>query len=640
MLTCTTGSRAASAFPSARAAAARAATARSDRVDVAPVAANTGAGAANKTPFGAGADAVSRRVRATRGRRGKANEEVTAGRSGVGGVLACSAPMARTGEAARGGDGIGACGTSAAVPAVVGNAGRSTGATRAARGSIDSRAWVGARGGGATSGTGGTAGLASRARAGASLSSAGGVTGARCSGSNSDGSRGASVVSLPIARAASRSRKSFMARTAPGRPGGGAGSARGCRPRPSGSWRPACPPRAACAAPRRAAPATGSGRRRTTVAIRGRSPGSATRVAGRPADRPAPSPARSAPAARAANREARAIRRHAARRARNVRAAARAQPRRRRSFPAPAGRGCRAGGTARGCRARRAPAWKRRRPHPAAAGHRSGTSPRPWLRIAGMSPPRRSRRRTGARAIRAAARRADPAASPPVHRQGLRRRSCSQAATVRVPRRTARPRVPRPAAAARGWACAWRSAGGYGEARLGRLRHTDIALPALVLQLQVLDRHRVRVRVQVGHRLVLRDPAAVQLVGERELAGLVVDLEDQVLAEVLQRDFRAEPGAEVPHLVRPLLELGVVGDAALDGDRLVLGAPRRLARAAGVAALAVLDHFGGALQSRHLADAGHVAAIPLHPELEVLVRIEALRIDAELSHGGFLKTGS
>src|SRR6185312_6203998 len=115
---------------------------------------------------------------------------------------------------------------------------------------------------------------------------------------------------------------------------------------------------------------------------------------------------------------------------------------------------------------------------------------------------------------------------------------------------------------------------------------------------------------------------------------------DEVLAKILQRDLRAEPGAEVPHLVRPLFEGEVVGHAAFDGDRLVLGAPGRLARAAGITALAMLDHLGGALQAGHLADAGHVAAVPLHPELEVLVGIEALRIDTELSHDVFLRTGS
>ena len=51
-----------------------------------------------------------------------------------------------------------------------------------------------------------------------------------------------------------------------------------------------------------------------------------------------------------------------------------------------------------------------------------------------------------------------------------------------------------------------------------------------------------------------------------------------------------------------------------------------------VAAFAVLDHLGGALERPHLADAGHVAAVPLDAEFEVLVRIEALCVDGELCH--------
>src|SRR5437870_4323075 len=49
---------------------------------------------------------------------------------------------------------------------------------------------------------------------------------------------------------------------------------------------------------------------------------------------------------------------------------------------------------------------------------------------------------------------------------------------------------------------AMRSVGGLGEARLGRLDHVEVALPAFVLQLDVLDRYRVGVRVEVGQRLV------------------------------------------------------------------------------------------------------------------------------------------
>ena len=60
------------------------------------------------------------------------------------------------------------------------------------------------------------------------------------------------------------------------------------------------------------------------------------------------------------------------------------------------------------------------------------------------------------------------------------------------------------------------------RSRLGGLRHVEVALPALVLELDVLDRDRVRVRVQVRQRLVLRDPAAEDLVRDDDLAGLVV----------------------------------------------------------------------------------------------------------------------
>src|SRR5262249_8236337 len=62
---------------------------------------------------------------------------------------------------------------------------------------------------------------------------------------------------------------------------------------------------------------------------------------------------------------------------------------------------------------------------------------------------------------------------------------------------------------------------------------------------------------------------------------------------------------------------------------------RRLAARARVAALAVLHHFGSALQHADLADARDRlrTRAELHTELEVLVGIEALRVYDELSHG-------
>ena len=69
--------------------------------------------------------------------------------------------------------------------------------------------------------------------------------------------------------------------------------------------------------------------------------------------------------------------------------------------------------------------------------------------------------------------------------------------------------------------------------------------------------------------------------------------------------------AVVPDLVGPLLEVDVVGDAALQGDGVVLGAARRFPAAARVAAVAVLHHLGGALERADLADARHVLS-PSH----------------------------
>src|SRR5207249_5011261 len=76
----------------------------------------------------------------------------------------------------------------------------------------------------------------------------------------------------------------------------------------------------------------------------------------------------------------------------------------------------------------------------------------------------------------------------------------------------------------------------------------------------------------------------------------------------------------------------VVGDAALQGDRLVLRPARALMARARVAALPVLDDLGCPLKRTDLADACDVGAVPLHPELEVLVGVETVRVHAELGH--------
>ncbi len=107
------------------------------------------------------------------------------------------------------------------------------------------------------------------------------------------------------------------------------------------------------------------------------------------------------------------------------------------------------------------------------------------------------------------------------------------------------------------------------------------------------------------------------------------------LRKSLSETSAPRPEPKFHTLFAPLLELAVVGDAAFEGDRIEAGAARRLARGRErVAALAVFDQFGAALEGAHLADAGDVATIPLDAEFEVLVGIEALRVDAELCHDG------
>ena len=94
----------------------------------------------------------------------------------------------------------------------------------------------------------------------------------------------------------------------------------------------------------------------------------------------------------------------------------------------------------------------------------------------------------------------------------------------------------------------------------------------------MLDRDGVGVGIQIGQGLEFTDPATKHLVGEGKLASLVVDLDHDILAEVLQRAFRAEQGAEIPDLVGPLFEFLVVRHAALQRDRLEFRAAGRLAR--------------------------------------------------------------
>jgi len=121
------------------------------------------------------------------------------------------------------------------------------------------------------------------------------------------------------------------------------------------------------------------------------------------------------------------------------------------------------------------------------------------------------------------------------------------------------------------------------------------------------------------------------------LSSLIIKLENNVFAEVFQRNFRATRGTEAPHFIGPVLEFRIVRDTALQRDCREFGVPRRLTAGAGIASFAMLNNFRCASQSAYFADACNVTASPLNAEFKVFVRIKTRRIDGKLSHtSGYL----
>ena len=148
----------------------------------------------------------------------------------------------------------------------------------------------------------------------------------------------------------------------------------------------------------------------------------------------------------------------------------------------------------------------------------------------------------------------------------------------------------------------------------------------------MLDQHGVGVGVEVSERLKFRNPTPEDLVSNHELSGFVINFKKDIFAKIVERNFRAQTGAEVPNLVRPLFEFLVVGHAAIEGDRFVFRAARRFAAAARIAAFAMFDDFGCAFKRADFADACNIFAVPFNAKLEVLVRVESLCVYAKLSH--------
>ena len=167
------------------------------------------------------------------------------------------------------------------------------------------------------------------------------------------------------------------------------------------------------------------------------------------------------------------------------------------------------GWEARAGRRRSARAGRRRCPSERHARPRGGT-------VSGESDaPRRARRRSGRRRPRSTSR-----PGRPVQSASSRRSPSPMLRALRLPRRRRR--------VSSATACPT-SLDGVVERReqrptrpsrllLGRLGDRGVALPALDLELERLDRDRRRRRVERGQRLVLRRPAAEQLVARSPAA--------------------------------------------------------------------------------------------------------------------------
>src|SRR5262249_31673547 len=132
------------------------------------------------------------------------------------------------------------------------------------------------------------------------------------------------------------------------------------------------------------------------------------------------------------------------------------------------------------------------------------------------------------------------------------------------------------------------------------LRVTDgrVALPAFVLQNDLLDRDCIS--IQVGQGYVFGWPAAVDLIARHHLSSLVQKFDLDVLSKILSRQrscfrihYRLGP-------LGPACELRVTSHPALPRDGLKLRAARRFSESARVTALSVFDHFRAPLQCTNL----------------------------------------
>ena len=79
----------------------------------------------------------------------------------------------------------------------------------------------------------------------------------------------------------------------------------------------------------------------------------------------------------------------------------------------------------------------------------------------------------------------------------------------------------------------------------------------------MLDSDGVGVGIKVGNGLELGNPAAVDVIRDGKLPGLVVHFDDDILAEIFERNLLTQARAILPDFVCPLFKLFIMGNAPL-----------------------------------------------------------------------------
>src|SRR5207253_2725466 len=73
-------------------------------------------------------------------------------------------------------------------------------------------------------------------------------------------------------------------------------------------------------------------------------------------------------------------------------------------------------------------------------------------------------------------------------------------------------------------------------------------------------------------------------------------------------------------------ELMIMRNATFHGDAFIAGPTRRFMVGAVIAAASVLHHFRRSLERAYFAHTKHRLSVPEHTKLEILVRIDAVRV--------------